>query len=173
MKDAPFKHYAYDGAPALRNFLDGLDAAHTGNTEAHRTVIGHSYGSTLVGAAAETGKLHADDLVFAGSPGVRVSSAEELDVPKGHVWNEEADGDPVPDIGRYGLGGGFLSGFIIPSDPSFGANQLATDTKGHSGYWDETGNGPSQSLLNQALIVIGRGDQAELEPPPNKWAHVK
>ena len=166
VKDAPFEHYAYDGAPTFRDFMDGLDVSHSGDSPAHTTVIAHSYGSTLVGAAAETGHLNADDVVFAGSPGVRVSGADELDVPKGHVWNEEADGDVVPDVGRWGLGG---DGFIIPSDPEFGANQLTTDTEGHSGYWNEN----SQSLMNQALVVVGKGDEVELKPPPDPWAHVK
>ena len=156
VKDAPFEHYAYDGAPAFRNFMDGLDATHSGDSPSHTTVIAHSYGTTLVGAAAETGHLNADDLIFAGSPGVKVSGADELDVPKGHVWNEEAKGDVVPDLGRWGHGG---DGFIIPSDPEFGANEMTTDTEGHSGYWDEK----SQSLKNQALVVVGKGDDVALE----------
>ncbi|MEU1487724.1 alpha/beta hydrolase [Streptomyces sp. NPDC005752] len=159
-KDAPFEHYAYDGAPAFNRFLDGLETSHSGDTAPHRTVIGHSYGTTLVGAAAQTGDLNADDVVLAGSPGVKVSSAEEMDVPKGHVWNAEAEGDIVPDLGRYGHGG---DGFRIPSDEQFGANQMTTDTEGHSGYWDEG----SDSLKNQALVVAGRGDEVELKPPPN------
>ncbi|MFG2882327.1 alpha/beta hydrolase [Streptomyces sp. NPDC048297] len=167
-KDAPFPNYAYDGAPAFNHFLDGLEASHSGDSEPHRTVIAHSYGSTLVGAAAQTGHLNADDVIFAGSPGVRVSGADEMDVPKGHVWNEEADGDPVPDIGRWGHGG---DRFIIPSDQEFGANQMTTDTEGHSGYWDETSYGPSRSLLNQALVVVGKGDNVPLKPPPDPWAH--
>ncbi|MEU1040335.1 alpha/beta hydrolase [Streptomyces sp. NPDC005907] len=171
VKDAPFKHYAYDGAPVFRDFMGGLGASHAGDTPAHTTVIAHSYGTTLVGAAAETGNLRADDIVFAGSPGVRVSGADELDVPAGHVWNEEADGDAVPDIGRWGR----LSGdyFIIPSDPEFGANQMTTDTDGHSGYWDTGENGDSTSLLNQALVVVGKGDDVPLKPAPDPWAHVK
>ncbi|MEU5089469.1 alpha/beta hydrolase [Streptomyces sp. NPDC021356] len=169
-KDAPFEHYAYDGAPAFNKFLDGLDTTHTGDTHPHRTVIAHSYGTTLVGAAAQSGHVSADDLVFAGSPGVKVSNADELDVPKGHVWNEEADGDVVPDIGRWGHGG---DGFIIPSDPDFGANQMTTDTEGHSGYWDETSHGPTQSLKNQGLVVVGKGDDVALKPPPDPWARVK
>ncbi|MFB0616757.1 alpha/beta hydrolase [Streptomyces sp. AGS-58] len=172
VKDAPFSNYAYDGAPAFNKFLDGLEASHSGDTPPHRTVIGHSYGSTLIGAAAEKGTLNADDVVFAGSPGVRVSGADEMDVPKGHVWNEEGGSDPVPDIGRYGHGG---DGFVIPSDPDFGANQMATDTHGHGGYWDPG----SKSLLNQALVVVGKGDNVELKPPPDTfgppgyWARVK
>lgn len=159
-KDAPYEHYAYDGAPALNRFSDGLETSHTGDTAPHRTVIGHSYGTTLIGAAAETGNLNADDVVFAGSPGVKVSGADEMDVPKGHVWNEEAKGDVVPPLGRYGHGG---DSFIIPSDERFGANQMTTDTEGHSGYWDEG----SDSLQNQALVAVGKGDDVDLNPPPN------
>ncbi|MFF0386022.1 alpha/beta hydrolase [Streptomyces sp. NPDC004286] len=166
--DAPFPNYAYDGAPKFNHFLDGLEASHSGESASHRTVIAHSYGTTLVGAAAQTGRLDADDIVFAGSPGVRVSSADEMDVPKGHVWNEDAKGDPVPGIGRWGHGG---RRFVIPSDPEFGANQLTTDTEGHSGYWDENPEGPSQSLLNQALVVVGKGDDVPLKPPPDPWSH--
>ncbi|WP_230194501.1 alpha/beta hydrolase family protein [Streptomyces sp. NBC_00080] len=172
VKDAPFEHYAYDGAPAFRDFMDGLDTSHSADSPSHTTVIAHSYGTTLVGAAASTGQLNADDIVFAGSPGVKVSGADELDVPNGHVWNEEADGDVVPDVGRWGHGG---DGFIIPSDPDFGANQMTTDTEGHSGYWDRDADSGtnSQSLENQALVVVGKGDDAPLKPPPDPWAHVK
>jgi hypothetical protein len=166
VKDSPFEHYAYDGAPAYRQFMDGLDVSHSGSTEPHRTAIAHSYGSTLVGASAQTGDLNADDVVFAGSPGVKVGSADEMDVPKGHVWNEEADGDPVPDIGRWGhggsqwkLGGGW---FLVPSDEVFGANQMNTHAEGsgptgtagaegHSEYW----NRGTTALKNQALVVVG------------------
>ncbi|MFK4150311.1 alpha/beta hydrolase [Streptomyces sp. NPDC004065] len=172
VKDARHDSYAYDGAPAFNKFLDGLDASHSGDTPPHRTVIGHSYGSALIGAAAQKGTLNADDVVFAGSPGVLVSGADEMDVPKGHVWNEEGGSDPVPELGRPYLGG---DGTIIPSDPDFGANQMATNTHGHSGYWDPS----SKSLLNQALVVAGKGDDVELKPsygtfgPPGSWDHVK
>jgi hypothetical protein len=166
VKDAPFEHYAYDGAPAFTRFLDGLETSHTGDTPPHRTLIGHSYGTTLIGAAAERGTLNADDIVLAGSPGVKVSHATEMDVPKGHVWNEEAEGDVVPDIGRWGHGGDW---FIIPSDPEWGAHQMTTDTEGHSGYWTPG----SDSLTNQAYVVTGHGDDVPLKPPPNYWAHVK
>jgi hypothetical protein len=168
VKDAPFEHYAYDGAPAYRQFMDGLDASHSGPGEPHRTAIGHSYGTTLIGAAAETGTLNADDVIFAGSPGVKVGHADEMDVPKGHVWNQEADDDPVPDIGRWGHGGSnwSLGGgvFLIPSDEeAFGASQMntgpegsgptgTTGATGHSEYWDRG----TTALKNQALVVVGK-----------------
>jgi hypothetical protein len=43
------------------------------------------------------------------------------------------------------------------------------DRMGHSGYWDEH----SQSLRNQALVVVGKGNAVALQPPPDPWAHVK
>ncbi|MFD8551119.1 alpha/beta hydrolase [Streptomyces fradiae] len=163
-KDAPFRHYADDGAPAFNRFLDGLEQSHAGGSGTHRTVIGHSYGTTLVGSAADHGTLNADDVITAGSPGVTVAKAEDLDVPKGHVWNQEAEGDIVPDIGRWGHGGHTRGSYwVIPSDEWFGANQMTTDTEGHSGYWDERAEGPSQSLRNQGLVVAGKYDDVKLK----------
>jgi hypothetical protein len=155
VKDAPFAHYANDGAPAFNRFMEGLETAQGGPEKSHTTAIGHSYGTTLIGSAARQGDLSADDVIVAGSPGVQVGSAEEMDVPKGHVWNQEADDDPVPDIGRWGHGGSQwrMGGgvFLIPSDEVFGANQMSTDTTGHSDYWNQD----SQSLKNQAAVVAG------------------
>ncbi|MFK4071835.1 alpha/beta hydrolase [Streptomyces sp. NPDC029674] len=62
---------------AAARFLNGLDALRTADSEGHRTVIGHSYGTTLIGSAALQGELSADDVVFAGSPEVQVGSASE------------------------------------------------------------------------------------------------
>ncbi|MFE2035393.1 alpha/beta hydrolase [Streptomyces scopuliridis] len=170
VKDSPFSHYANDGAPAYNRFLDGLDASRTADSDPHRTAIGHSYGTTLIGSAARQGDLNADDVILAGSPGVQVSNADQMDVPKGHVWNQEAEGDAVPDIGRYGHGGtDWYGAFTTPSDERFGANQLNTDTEGHSDYWKEG----TESLRNQGLVVAGKGDSAELKPPPDRWAYTK
>ncbi len=163
VKDAPFKHYADDGAPALNSFMDGLYSTNTSDSGGHHTVVSHSYGTTVVGSAARQGDLSADDVVFAGSPGVQVGSSSEIDAPKGHVWNQEADGDAVPDIGRWGHGGSqwrFGGGVgIIPSDELFGANQMTTDTEGHSDYWTPN----SQSLNNQAAVISGNYGKVILE----------
>jgi len=164
VKDAPFRHYADDGAPAFNAFMDGLNVANTTDSGGHHTAIGHSYGTTLIGSAARQGELNADDVVFAGSPGVQVGEASQMDVPKGHVWNEEAKGDPVPDLGRFGHGGSqwrFGGGVaIIPSDELFGANQMATGTsEGHSEYWDPD----TDSLRNQAAVVTGQYGKVKLE----------
>ncbi|MFJ5678603.1 alpha/beta hydrolase [Streptomyces sp. NPDC093097] len=164
-RDSPQSHFANDGAPAFNSFIDGLRTSHDPEPSNHLTTIGHSYGTTLIGSAARQGELHADDVVFAGSPGVQVGRATDLDVPQGHVWNEEADGDPVPDIGRWGHGGSqwkYKGGtFIIPSDDLFGANQMSTDTTGHSNYWTYETKHPSESLQNQAAVVLGQYEEVK------------
>ncbi|MDX3595746.1 alpha/beta hydrolase [Streptomyces sp. ID03-2B] len=164
VKDAPFRHYADDGAPAFNQFMDGLNVTNSTDSGGHHTAIGHSYGTTLIGSAARQGELNVDDVVFAGSPGVQVGEAAQMDVPDGHVWNEEAEGDPVPDLGRFGHGGSqwrFGGGVaIIPSDELFGANQMTTGgSEGHSEYWERD----SESLKNQAAVVTGRYGKVELE----------
>jgi len=172
--EAMEKHWAHDGAPKLNNFLDGLQTVQGGPDASHTTVVAHSYGSTTLGAAAQAdGRIAADDLVVAGSPGMLVGDAGGLDVGKNHVWAEATHDDPVPLGGKVaGLGGHkwgvqtwhglpYDAGYIqtVPSDEAFGARRMAVDTSGHSGYWDKD----SVSLQNQAAVVTGRYDQV-VEP---------
>ncbi|GAA2417035.1 hypothetical protein GCM10010420_54150 [Streptomyces glaucosporus] len=160
--ESPLSRYADDAAPKLNQFMNGLDASHVRDSGSHTTVVSHSYGTTVVGSAARQGELNTDDVIFVGSPGVQVGKASEMDVPEGHVWSQRADGDDmVVEIGRWGHGGHDLSfgggAFIAPSDELFGANRMATDTKGHGGYWDyDDGTRPSESLLNQARVISGK-----------------
>lgn len=153
--NSPFPHYAHDGAAAFSNFTEGIKEANTAESGGHHTAIGHSYGTTVIGATARMHVLYVDDVIFAGSPGVEVSHATEMDVPIGHVWNQEAEGDWVPEIGRFSHGGGF----VVPSDVFFGAKQMTTDTQGHSNYWQYE----SESLRNQAAVVTGNYGEVSLE----------
>jgi hypothetical protein len=72
----------------------------------------------------------------------------------------------VPIIGPY-IAEGYADGHgISPHEPEFGANQYAVDTSGHSAYWTPG----SQSLQNQAAVIVGRYSLAGLEhgqAPPN------
>ncbi|MGP3985345.1 alpha/beta hydrolase [Streptomyces sp. 3N207] len=146
------------GAPDLNRFLDGLETTQGGPGASHTTVIGHSYGSNLVGFASKTGDLGADDIIFAGSPGVGLGHADDLDAPRGHVWNEKAGNDNlVPELGRFTHGGG--SDAAVPSDKDFGANRMTTHDGDHGGYWWEG----SEGLRNQAYVVTGRGGRVDLE----------
>ncbi|WP_239154134.1 alpha/beta hydrolase [Amycolatopsis sp. FDAARGOS 1241] len=69
--DAASESYADNGKAGLSRFEDGLRASH-GGSQSHNTMLGHSYGTTVVGHAARDGGLNADDLVFVASPGAGV-----------------------------------------------------------------------------------------------------
>ncbi|PKV85989.1 alpha/beta hydrolase [Streptomyces sp. TLI_146] len=140
-------HRAKEGAERLRDFTHGLRAAHQGDQPTHLTVLGHSYGSTTVGAADVGGDgLGADDAVVLGSPGLTVKRADQLHMDPRHLWVGAASDDLVSNV----LSGASLG--ADPKDPGFGAQRMYVDTSGHSGYWD----GGSQSLENQGRIIAGK-----------------
>lgn len=147
---------ATDGAAALRRYSDGLRATHAGDG-AYHTVLGHSYGSTVVGAGARAG-LSADTLVFVGSPGAAATSVDELKIdgdPRSQVWASTAVSDPIhlarPFPGMtvaskthlplpgfvHALGDRMVHG-VDPTSERFGALTFDADLlSGHTGYWDE------------------------------------
>ncbi|MGC0422965.1 alpha/beta hydrolase [Embleya sp. AB8] len=158
-----------EGAPRLKSFISGVRAQ--GNDQ-HITVIGHSYGTALVGDAAKSGNgLAVDDIVSLGSPGMHVKHARDLHIDPAHVWAERAAPGPTVDTavvegGQISHGTdhkpGFLSGVefvgslgtsrVTPTDTDFGANIMRGDAQEHSDYWDDG----SQSLFNQAKVVAGK-----------------
>lgn len=144
--------HAEAGAPALDSFIDGLRSSH--EDSGRITVVGHSYGSTVVGTAASSGDgLAVDDIVVAGSPGMRVDHVSDLQIDPRHVWAGAARGDDVT---------GWMSHFAHGPEPhkeDFGANRFEVDTTGHSDYWKRG----SESLGNQAAIVVGRYELVDLE----------
>jgi pimeloyl-ACP methyl ester carboxylesterase len=157
---------AIDGAHPLGSFAAGLAAAHDPAFAAHTVMLGHSYGSLVVGEAAvrAPGKL-ADALAFVGSPGVGVNKAADLGVPAGHVFAGAAANDPVPDLPPVSPAGWFDGSSHFgtnPAVPQFGGRDFyvdpgrsisVTDPIGaHSQYWD----GNSASLNNLARITTGQ-----------------
>ncbi|MFF1734262.1 alpha/beta hydrolase [Streptomyces sp. NPDC058247] len=162
-------HEAAAGGVTLRDFLTGNDVAHQQETgaRAHTTAVGHSYGSTVVGDAAQAGtswtdpKL-ADDIILAGSPGVQADRAADLGVGAHHVW---AMGAPWDDqvVRQGGRVTGLGNHGVIPTDDAFGGNIMQSDSGGHSGFWDSDGSKASVSLENQARVITGRYGDVALE----------
>ncbi|MFR9724171.1 alpha/beta hydrolase [Streptomyces sp. MS19] len=146
---------AEDGAADLRDLTAGLRAAYE-KESGHLTVIGHSYGSTTVGAADGSGRgLGADDVIVVGSPGLTVDRADDLHVSPDHLWVGAAEDDLVSN---------HLSGLTLgaaPQEPAFGARTMPVDTSGHSGYW----TGGSQSLENMGRIIAGDRPLNEVREP--------
>lgn len=158
---SPAHGYADTAAPVLDRFVDGTLVAQegAGNPHSHRTIIGHSYGSTVVGLAASQGNgLAVHDIIVAGSPGMRVDHVNQLHLDPRHVWAGQGLLDPVPVIGP-------ISHDTAPHTEGFGANRFVVDNWGHTDYWRPD----SVSLHNQARIMMGQYHDVTLEhgrPPP-------
>jgi hypothetical protein len=162
---AGFPGYATDGGADLAAFQDGMRASHDGTQQSVNTVIGHSYGSTLVGAAASGGnELPVDNVIAVGSPGMLVEHATDLDLDAGgDVYAVRARFDPINIATGMTLG-------PSPTAEGFGAITLAAapgpnlgpaildlpSIAAHSSYWD-AGN---PALLNMGAIIAGK-------PPPH------
>lgn len=160
--DATNPRYAEAAGGRLDRFQDGLRATHEG-APSHNTVLGHSYGSTVVGHAAREHGLAADDLVFVGSPGVGTDTVVGLGHDPDRVWSSHIGNDPI----QYGyhpgdllLGGTDLIHGRNPSDPEFGAETFGAQEgsvgfDAHSEYWVPQ----SESWRNLGRIAVGDYDQ--------------
>jgi pimeloyl-ACP methyl ester carboxylesterase len=153
-RQVPFPTRARAGGRMLSADLATLAAARIGEP-AHVTLVGHSYGSTVVGAAMQSGPRRADDLVLLGSPGVLADQVGRLGLGGHRVYVGEAELDPVADLGAFGAD---------PGDRRFGATRIRVDAApgspwpdqvlaAHSHYFDPG----SESLRNVARVVVGRG----------------
>jgi uncharacterized protein YukE len=134
-QDATNDRYAEAARADLDRFQDGLRVTHEGE-RSHNTVLGHSYGSTVVGYTARDNGLDADELVFVGSPGVGVDNASQLGVDPGHVWSSTAANDPIQygvdfgDLVQAGLGLDPQVDLVHganPSRPEFGGQVFTSD----------------------------------------------
>jgi pimeloyl-ACP methyl ester carboxylesterase len=151
-------HHAEDAAADLRSFQDGLRATHEG-ADSNNTVIGHSYGSTVIGHSAQGAQLDVDNVVLIGSPGVGVEHASDLQVPAdADIYASTAENDIIRATPE------FIHG-PQPISDDFGAIPFTSDagtggawytggfsTDAHSEYW----NRDSASVENMGRIVVGR-----------------
>ncbi|WP_101906433.1 alpha/beta hydrolase [Mycolicibacterium setense] len=163
--EAADPEYAANGGSALDTFMDGMHASHNG-PPAIDTVIGHSYGSTLVGGAATgDGHLAADNVVAVGSPGMLTPHASDLNLePNANVYSMTAENDVIQ----------FATDMTLGSDPfatEYGATRLAAapgptwgpdlpSVPAHSSYWDR-GN---PALDNLGAVIAGL-PPTQLAPP--------
>jgi pimeloyl-ACP methyl ester carboxylesterase len=149
-RDAIRSERAAAGASALIRFLSDLSSRHPG---ASFVLIGHSYGSVVVGRAAPDLGRPVTDLVAIGSPGLDVDRIEDLHT-RARLWAGTAATDwtrLLPGVRVLGLGHG-----IPPATPSFGALPLPVDgVTGHDGYFR-----PGSSSLRAMADVM------RLVPPP-------
>ena len=159
LTDAVWPDRARNGGAVLDRYLDGMHVSHSG-PPAVDTVIGHSYGSTLIGGAATGGHhLAADNVIAVGSPGMLSRQAGELVLdPGARVYSMTASHDPISLVTSLTLG-------ADPHAVDYGATRLTTDpgsalpysagllpgVSAHSSYWDEGNPG----LANIGAIIAG------------------
>jgi pimeloyl-ACP methyl ester carboxylesterase len=147
--DAVREDRAAGGAQALRAFVRTLPGQRI-------VLVGHSYGSTVLGLAAPGLDPRVTDLVALGSPGMGVDRAADLHTTA-HVWAGTAPNDwtrRLPGLRIFGAGHG-----THPTDPSFGAEQLPVGgVDGHDGYFV-----PGTASLH-ALAGIALGDPVSADP---------
>ncbi|MFD3557285.1 alpha/beta hydrolase [Streptomyces goshikiensis] len=141
--DAATGRLAVEGAVRL----ESLTAALPG--DAGVALFCHSYGSVVCGVAAHDLPRRVTDVVVAGSPGMRVGSAAELNT-SARVWAMRDSGDWIADVPHLELGG--VGHGADPVAPEFGARLLSSaGAKTHTGYF-QPGTG---SLDNFAKIGTG------------------
>lgn len=135
------------GAVALDRFVAGLVAIRPHATIA---LLGHSYGSTVVGLAASHLPSNVTDIAVFGSPGMGVDNVTQLHTTA-RVWAGQSKRDwirLVPGIRVLGLGHG-----TKPTDPGFGARVFTTaDVPDHDHYLSPG----TDSLANLARIATAR-----------------
>jgi len=149
--------------PALTGFLSSLRT--TDKDISNLTLLGHSYGSVVVGETARASRLPVDNIILVGSPGVEAGSAAQLNIAPSHVWTGTAPNDPVARLGWFGG---------PPTDPGFGANQFTVNATGGSGlmgqhgeYFDDAtsnlnGDRGDSSLNNIGYIISGQTNKVQL-----------
>ena len=152
---------ARDGAERLSSFVEGINASRavSGASEPHQTVLGHSYGSTTAGFAADHVRAGViDDLVLFGSPGAGVHDVREYNLPPGHVYASAVDShDIVQGMGTdedFGVdpmdldGVTHISGDVPEPD---GCGWMFSPTGRHGTYMNEG----SEALKDMARVAAG------------------
>ncbi|GGP85304.1 hypothetical protein GCM10010266_04440 [Streptomyces griseomycini] len=141
--DAATAMRAEDGAVRLNAMLRGLP----GNAPV--SLFCHSYGSVVCGLAAPALPDRVTDIAVAGSPGMRVEKASQLDT-SARVWAMRDADDWIEDVPYLEFGG--LGHGADPVAAGFGARVLsAREAEGHSGYFVPG----TDSLRNFAEIGVG------------------
>jgi len=167
LQDAMGTSDARTAAEPLARFVTGQAVTHQGSP-AHESLLGYSYGSTVVGAAAGSQHLPVSDIVLVASPGATVDHAADLGIDPSRVWATTAAADPVRlahdprDTARDLLTGHQPDHLWFGTDPtssSFGAQVFDSGSGSwwhpiatHTGYFDPG----TESLERIGDIVAGR-----------------
>ena len=161
---AALPSYAANATSDLQSFQDGLHVAN--GSGANYTMMGHSYGSTVVGHAGTDGGVATDQMIFVGSPGVGADHASDLGIGAENVYATTAPNDAihvVPDAS--------WAHNTAPVKEEFGARVFESPRydgsrgEAHSGYWDD--GHPAREAF--ADIITGNGDAVNHDDYHKRW----
>jgi pimeloyl-ACP methyl ester carboxylesterase len=140
---------AVEGAKELVSFVRTLP------TRAQITLVGHSYGTVVIGrAAAELPQV--SDIVALASPGMDVETAADLSTGA-RIWAARADDDPIELTPHLRLAG--FGHETDPVAPEFGARVFRTGPiHGHGDYYLPG----TECVTNLARIILGRSGDVTL-----------
>lgn len=120
------------------------------------TLVGHSYGSVVVGRAVKGMGQRISDVVALASPGMDAGTTADLGT-KARVWAARAEDDPIGLTPHVRVGG--YGHDTDPVTPGFGARVFTTgNAHGHGDYYLPG----TDSLTNVARIILGLGSQVTL-----------
>ncbi|GAA2126961.1 alpha/beta hydrolase [Glycomyces algeriensis] len=148
--EAMHSSQAEDAAEDLSSFTQGIRAT-AENEPAELTLTGHSYGTTVIGTAAATEGVDADNLILVASPGTSVDTADALGVGAENVWATTNSEDMIQYTAVHGTD---------PTSEAFGANVFYSEPVGwnpisnHSVYWGDANEEEGRSTMG--LIVTGQ-----------------
>ncbi|WP_335989632.1 alpha/beta hydrolase [Glycomyces sp. MUSA5-2] len=149
MPEATQSEWAEGAAEDLESFTQGIRAT-AEDEPSNLTLTGHSYGTTVIGTAAASEGVEADNLVLVASPGVSVDTADALGVGAGNVYATTNTLDVINWGAVHGMD---------PNDEAFGANSFHSDfgratDNNHSTYWNDTNQ---TGRTTMAEIITGSG----------------
>ncbi|WP_067543702.1 alpha/beta hydrolase [Nocardia crassostreae] len=174
--DATQRDFADAAAPALDRFQEGLRVTHEGDPS-RNTVLGHSYGTTVVGDAASHGRtLNADAVVLVASPGTTVDHAADFSltgVPDGqeyqHVFATKAANDPVP-LYPHIAGLGYSDDYgPDPTEADFGAQVFTSDPGTASPVLPVAAEVVSQVIPLPARLLVGEATPYSFDAHSEYW----
>lgn len=154
---------AVHGGAALADDLAGYAAAQQqSGTEAHTTVIAHSYGTLTTAYATKSGAdAVVDDLVLYGSPGLGAGHVDQLGMSPENVYVGMDSDDILVQLDALTIVLGWNHLGPDPSRPGFGATVLGTGgVDGHGDYFGYQDGAPNEALRNAAAIAVDQPQQA-------------
>lgn len=164
------------GADSLSSYLEQVRA---NNPDGHLTLLGHSYGSLTSSLALQElnaqGLHPVNDVVFYGSPGLELTSSDQLGLGAGHAYVMRGMDDPISGVVAelaplHGWGVNPYDGMFPELSAAAGPDPGGVVREGVQSHSDYARLGSDNQLrmsgYNLAAVVAGMPDNQVLAPPP-------